>query len=65
MAKHLSAKSTVLSQLKMLGKLAARFDNDPRHPVDVISDFLALSDTERGILLDAYRGDDPIDVTIR
>ncbi len=65
MARHLSARSTVSSQLKLLGKLAARFDSDPRHPIEVITDFLALSDQERQILLDSYHGDEPIDSVVR
>lgn len=65
MSRHLSSKSTVLAQIKMLGKLAARLDADPRSPVDVMTDFFALSDQERWVLLDSYDGKDPIDSVVR
>ena len=65
MAKYLTPRSTVASQLKMLGKLAARLDVDGRSPLDVMIDFFALTDQERQILLDSYDGDDRIDAVVR
>jgi hypothetical protein len=65
MAKYLSAKSTVSTQVKILGKLALRLDIDGRSPLDVMIDFFALNDRERQILLDSYDGDDRIDAVVR
>jgi len=65
MAKYLSSKNGVPAQLRVLGKLAARLDADPGHPLDVMADFFALTDQERQILLDSYDGDDRIDSVVR
>jgi hypothetical protein len=65
MAKYLSAKSAVSTQIKILGKLAVRLDTDGRVPLDVMIDFFALNDQERQILLDSYDGDDRIDAVVR
>jgi len=65
MAKYLTPRSGVLSQLRMLGKLAAYLESDPRNPCEVMADFFALDDQERRILLDSYDGDDRIDAVVR
>jgi hypothetical protein len=65
MAKYLSSKSAVSTQIKILGKLAVRLDTDGRGPLDVMIDFFALNDQERQILLDSYDGDDRIDAVTR
>jgi hypothetical protein len=61
MANKLRADSSVTTQIKMLGRLAAKLDSDPRHPIDVFEQFFGFDLDQQDIFLRAfYDRDDPI-----
>ena len=67
MAEKLKDRASVTDQLRMLGRLAARLNNDPRNPLDVITHFFDLETDQHRVFLSAYTsspkgGDDPLEV---
>jgi hypothetical protein len=61
MAQHLSSRSTVAAQIRMLGRLARHLDTDPRPIAESIEAFFRLNPEEREIFQRSYDGDDPVD----
>jgi len=58
--------STVASQLRTLGQLAAALDNDMSHPVEVFEKFFDFTSREKEIFLRGYNDrDDPLNATVR
>ena len=61
MSQHLTARSSIATQIRMLGKLARHLDNDPRPVAESIEAFFRLNAEEREIFQRSYDGGDPVD----
>ena len=61
MAQHLTARSSIVAQIRMLGKLARFLDHDPRPITESIEAYFRLSPEETEIFRRSYDGDDPVD----
>lgn len=55
---------SINDQIKMLARLAQRLDSDPRHPVDVITNYFNMDGEDHRLFMKEYRkeGDDPLEV---
>jgi hypothetical protein len=67
MAEKLKGGASVNDQIKLLGRVAARLNNDPRNPMDVITHLFDFDPEQHRIFLSAYTsspkgGDDPLEV---
>jgi hypothetical protein len=51
------------AQIRILGRLAAKLNDDPRHPIDVFTEFFKFTAQEQDIFLRGfYDRDDPVEV---
>lgn len=53
------------AQIRALGRLAAKLEDTPRHPIDVFTEFFKFTAEESDTFLRAFYGDreDPLEVS--